>query len=189
MSTITPPDLAQLCGLIGQDADALEAVYRAHVRDVELFVARRVRDPFVVADLTADVFVRAVESADGYRPEAGRPVAWLLGIARHVIAAHHRAVRRADEATRRIDGRALVDADAYERLHEQIDAATRARRLYDDLAALPDGLRDVLELVVVDDLPLTEVAEVLGISPGAARVRLHRARLRLRRASTEPLED
>lgn len=182
MSTAPPPDLRDLCPRIGVDAEALEAVYRAHVRDVERFVARRVDDPFVVADLTADVFVRAIESASGYRPELAAPVAWLLGIARHVVAGHHRSAGRERDALRRVDGRALVDADAYERLQEQVDAAARARALRDALVALPESLREVVELVVVDDLPLTRVAEVLGITPGAARVRLHRARLRLRLA-------
>ncbi|ADG76489.1 RNA polymerase, sigma-24 subunit, ECF subfamily [Cellulomonas flavigena DSM 20109] len=183
MSTTSPRDLSDACARIGHDSDALEVIYRAHVRDVERFVARRTRDPFVVADLTADVFVRAIESAATYRPDAGRPVAWLLGIARHVVAAHHRAVGQEGEAVRRIEGRALVDADAYERLQEQIDAAARARALHDGLAALPDALRDVVELVVVDDLPLTQVAEVLGITSVAARVRLHRARVRLRQST------
>lgn len=186
MSTPSVPDLPGLCGRIGHDPDALEAVYRAHVRDVERFVARRVRDPFVVADLTADVFVRAIESADKYRPEIARPVAWLFGIAKHVVAAHHRSVGREQEAMRRVDARALVDPDAYERLQEQIDAAARARALHEGLVALPQALRDVVELVVVDDLPLKQVAEVLGITPVAARVRLHRARARLRQGVLVP---
>ncbi len=186
MSTASAPDLSGVCARIGHDSDALEAIYRAHVRDVEQFIARRTRDPFVVADLTADVFVRAIESAASYRPDAGRPVAWLIGIARHVVAAHHRSVGQEREAMRRVDGRALVDADAYERLQEQIDAATRARGLHDGLVALPDALRDVVELVVVDELPLTQVAEVLGITTVAARVRLHRARVRLRQGALTP---
>ena len=176
-------DLPGRCARIGADPDALDAVYRACVRDVERFVARRVRDPHDVADLTADVFVRAIGSAAGYDAARASPVAWLLGIARHVVAGHHEASARRQRVERRVDARALVDDDAYERLTEQVDAAARARRLHGELAALPEPLRDVLELVVVDDLPMVDVAQVLGISAGAARVRLHRARARLRRAS------
>lgn len=187
MSSPPTPDLAACCTRLGSDPDALEAVYRAHVRDVERFVARRVRDPYTVADLTADVFVRAIESAAGYRRDVASPVAWLLGIARHVLAGHHRTLGRERDLLRRVDGRALVDADAYERLQEQIDAAARARALHDGLAELPESLRAVVELVVVDDLPLTQVAAVLGITPVAARVRLHRARLRLRQGALAPV--
>ncbi|RYV49371.1 RNA polymerase sigma factor, partial [Pengzhenrongella frigida] len=129
------------------------------MRDVERFVARRVRDPFVVADLTADVLVRTIESAATYRPEVGRPVAWFFGIARHVVAAHHRSVGRELAAMRRVDARALVDADAYERLQEQIDATARARAMHKGLVALPDALRDVVELVGLPRVWLTRGVE------------------------------
>jgi RNA polymerase sigma-70 factor (ECF subfamily) len=54
---------------------------------------------------------------------------------------------------------------------------------------LPDGERAVLELVALDELSLAEAAAAVGIRPVAARVRLHRARRKLRDelgAATEP---
>jgi hypothetical protein len=67
---------------IAHDADALETFYRAHVDAVQRFVARRVDDPFVAADLTADVFLAAIDSAHTYRSSRGEPLAWLYGVAR-----------------------------------------------------------------------------------------------------------
>ena len=64
---------------IGTDPDALEAFYREHVEAVQRFVARRVSDPHLAADLTADVFLEAIESAAGYRSDLGPPRAWLFG--------------------------------------------------------------------------------------------------------------
>jgi DNA-directed RNA polymerase specialized sigma24 family protein len=48
---------------IASDPDAFERFYREHVDAVQRFVARRVDDPYAAADLTADVFVAAIESA------------------------------------------------------------------------------------------------------------------------------
>jgi hypothetical protein len=48
---------------IATDPDAFERFYREHVEAVQRFVARRVDDPYLAADLTADVFVAAIESA------------------------------------------------------------------------------------------------------------------------------
>jgi hypothetical protein len=59
-----------------------ERFYREQVEMVQRFVARRVDDPYLAADLTADVFVAAIESARSYRRGRGEPTAWLLGIAR-----------------------------------------------------------------------------------------------------------
>lgn len=71
---------------IGHDPDAFEVFYRAHVEEVERFIARRFGDPYTVADLTADVFLAAIQSAESYRPAHGAAVAWLFGIARHIVA-------------------------------------------------------------------------------------------------------
>src|SRR5215831_5297570 len=62
---------------IATDTDAFERFYRQHVEAVQRFVARRVDDPYRAADLTADVFVAAIESAGSYRRSRGEPVAWL----------------------------------------------------------------------------------------------------------------
>jgi RNA polymerase sigma-70 factor (ECF subfamily) len=44
-------------------------------------VARRVADPHLAADLTADIFLAAIGAAKRYRARRGRPIAWLYGIA------------------------------------------------------------------------------------------------------------
>lgn len=48
---------------IADGPELFEAFYRAHVDAVERFIARRVRDPYHAADLTADVFVAVIDSA------------------------------------------------------------------------------------------------------------------------------
>jgi RNA polymerase sigma factor (sigma-70 family) len=165
---------------IARDPDAFEAFYREHVDAVERFVARRVRDAHLVADLTTDVFLAAIDSAQRYRPRRAEPIAWLYGVARNVVAAEFRRTERERRATTRVAGRSLVDDDDLARLEARIDAESRARGLYDAMARLPDGERAVLELVAVDGLAVGEAARALGIRAVAARVMLHRARRSLR---------
>lgn len=172
-----------------RDPDAFEAFYREHLETVQRFVARRVVDPYVAADLTADVFLAAIEHGDRYRPDLGPPRPWLLGIARTVVAMHHRSAARGVAAVRRVDARALVDDVAYDRLVARLDAEAAVRELHASLAGLPDGQRAVLELVAVDGLTLAEAAAALGISAANARVRYHRARRTLRAAAPGPLTE
>ncbi|MDX6742326.1 RNA polymerase sigma factor [Actinocorallia sp. A-T 12471] len=168
---------------IGRDPDALEAFYRRHVAEVTGFVARRVADPHTVDDLTTEVFLAAIEAADRYRPGRGAPRAWLLGIARNLVAAEWR--RRAGDLdkTRREGSRRTLDDDDISRLEEQIDAERASRALHAVLATLPPKLRGVVELVDLDGLSLAEAAAALGVRDGTARVRLHRARKVLKAAS------
>ncbi len=71
---------------IANDPEALEAFCRAHVDRVQRFVARRTADPYLAADLTAEVFLAAIGSAHTYRSGLGEPAYWLYGIARNVVA-------------------------------------------------------------------------------------------------------
>ncbi len=166
---------------IGHDPQAFESFYRAHVEDVLRFIARRVNDPHLAADLTADVFLAAIEAAPRYRAARGAPRAWLFGIARNVVSGERRRAAREQRAFARIDGRRLLAEDDLERLQERIDAAREARALYAALLDLPDGERAVLELVALDDLTVAEAAMALGLRGTTARVRLHRARMTLQR--------
>jgi RNA polymerase sigma-70 factor (ECF subfamily) len=161
---------------IATDPDALEAFYRRHIDDVSRFVARRVPDPHAAADVTAEVFLQVIAGAARYRGGPGGARGWLFGIARNVAAAQGRQAVRERAKGSRISGRRLLDADDIARAEERIDAARRAAALGPDLAALPEGERAVLELVAYDGLTVAEAAAALGIRPGTARVRLHRAR-------------
>jgi RNA polymerase sigma factor (sigma-70 family) len=171
---------------IAYDPDALEEFYRDHVEAVQRFCAHRVNDPYLLADLVADVFVAAIDSAATYDPRRGPPRAWLLGIARTSIAAAARESQRERRAINRVQGRALLDEDDVSRLAARIDAATEARALYAALATIPAAERALLELVAVDELTTSEAANALGIRPVTARVRLHRARRKLQRQLAQP---
>lgn len=173
---MTPDDPAR----IAHDPEALGAFYRRHVEDVQRFVTRRVGDPHLAADLTAEVFLAAIDAAPGYRRTRGVPVAWLFGIARNVVSAEFRRAGRERRAQAQVGGRRLLDGDDIARMQERIDAGARARELYVALAVLPEGERAVFELVALDDLSPAEAAAALGIRPVTARVRLHRARTTLR---------
>jgi RNA polymerase sigma factor (sigma-70 family) len=173
---MTPDELPR----IGHDPAAFEAFYREHVEAILRFVARRVDNPHVTADLTAEVFLAAIDAAPAYDPERGVPGAWLYGIARIVVNAERRRAAREARAHAQVQGRRLLDDDDVVRLQERIDAEARSRELYAALADLNDGERAVFELVALDGLGSADAARVLGIRPVTARVRLHRARAALR---------
>jgi len=178
MSDVTLPDRRDVAS-IATDPDAFEVFYREHLETVRRFVARRVADPHLAADLTAEIFLAAVDSASSYRPERGVPAAWLIGVARHVVVSEFRRQSRDRAVARRISGRRLLDSDSLARIEDRIDAERQARQLYGALAALPARDRALMELVALDGLSITEAAAVLGVKPGTARVRLHRSRARI----------
>ena len=177
------PDLTA----IGRDPEAFELFYRSHVDMVGRFIARRVSDPHTVADLTADVFLAAIASAHSYRPERGSVAGWMHGVARHVVAGEFKRQAREQDAARRDGGRRPVGTEDIARIEERIDAEKHARRTYEALTAMPEPARQLIELIAVDGLTLTQAAAALGVTPLVARVRLHRARKSLRTITAHPL--
>jgi len=164
---------------IAREPDALEAFYRDHVEAVQRFVARRVGDPHLAADLTAEVFLAAVDSAATYDRSRGPVLAWLYGVGRNAVAAEARRRARELHAVRRIEGRRLVDGAALARIEERLDAERESRRLYRAIEELSPDDQALLELVSLDGLSIADAARVLGVKPATARVRLHRSRARV----------
>lgn len=174
---------------IGTDPELFEVFYREHVEGVQRFVVRRVGDRERAADLTAEIFLAAIDSAHRYRPRSGSPRAWLYGIARALVANDRRRQGRERAREERFRGSALLDEEDAARMDARIDAAAQSRCLYAAMDRLPEAERAVLELVALDELTVAEAAAAAGVRPVTARVRLHRARGKLRAeleaASTE----
>lgn len=165
--------------MIGTDPEIFDAFYTEHLEDLQRFVARRIGDPERAADLTADIFLAAIGSAHRYRP-GGTPKTWLYGIAVLVVADDRRQGARERARGERIRGSAFLDEEEAARVEERIDAAARARRIYQALDRLGEDERAVLELVAIDELTVAEAAAAVGVRPVTARVRLHRARRKVR---------
>jgi RNA polymerase sigma factor (sigma-70 family) len=177
---LSDPTDEELLARLRADPAAFVAFYDRHVDQVVRFAARRLRDPEAVADAVAAVFVELFEGAGRYRPGRGPAVGWLFGVARHVVAGQQRQASRQARVVAKLSGRALVDADAYADLDARIDAEAAAKRLYQAMDTLSERERAVLELVALDQLTVSQAAAALGVRAGTARVRLARARRRLR---------
>ena len=111
----------------------------------------------------------------------------MFGIARRVYASYCQAYRQQQHKVQRLAGRRDLDPDQVEELVDRIDAERAGRRLVADLAALPERDRAVVELVDIAGLTPKEAATALGLAPGTARMRLMRARARLRTTRTEQI--
>lgn len=162
------------------DAAGFAAFYEENFDAVLGFVTRRTTCPQLAADLTADIFVAALEAAGQYDSGRGTPAAWLYGIARNVLSSHYRGSAREQHAVARLNGRRMLDEEDIAALEERIDAERAARELAERHSALSRPLREVLDLVAVDGLTPREAAQVLGLNQATVRVRLHRARRALR---------
>jgi RNA polymerase sigma factor (sigma-70 family) len=164
---------------IRADPRVLERFYLAFYDEVVRYFARRLSDPQDVADLVADTFIAAVDAADSYNHRRGPALPWLIGIAHNKLRRWYRQRNTDRGLARRIVGRRLLDSDDIDELENRIDAAARAP--LDVLNRLSPEQRELLDLVAIQGFTPAEIAAVLGVPSGVARIRLHRARKALRR--------
>jgi RNA polymerase sigma-70 factor (ECF subfamily) len=166
-----------------------EQIYRANVDAVTAYFARRSADPQTVGDLTADTFVSAITSFATFDPRKGTARAWVFGIARRIYAAHCEACSQQRDKVLRLAGRRELAPDQVGELLDRIDAERAGRALVSELTTLSPLDRAVVELIDIAGLGAKEAARVLGLAPGATRMRLMRARARLRKAASQTVTE
>ncbi|WP_327287503.1 RNA polymerase sigma factor [Streptomyces sp. NBC_01198] len=159
-----------------RDPAAFEPLVARHTGALHGYLARRA--PGAADDLVAEVWLRAFAGRAGFDRARGTARSWLFGVARHVLAAHWRESRPVAEAE---DGAAT---DPWQAVDQRLDAAAVAPLIRRTLRELPAVERELLLLVIWEELTPSEAAAVVGIPQGTARSRLHRARTRLRDALT-----
>jgi RNA polymerase sigma-70 factor (ECF subfamily) len=149
-----------------------ERCFDEHYVRIFAFAARRVSGRESAEDVVADTFAIAWRRRDRI-PEEALP--WLYAIAANVIANQYRSSHRRHNLGERLAREASVAAPGT----DPADALGGRDELAAALARLDEAEREVLRLVAWEGLSTGDGARVVGCSPGAFRVRLHRARRKL----------
>jgi RNA polymerase sigma-70 factor, ECF subfamily len=176
-----PTDQELLAATAAGDGEAFAVFWRRYTTIVMAYGIHRCATSEDVADLVADTFLAAFGAAGRYRAETATAAPWLLGIAARAASNQRRGLARRLRVSRRAAGEPpRFTGEEYEAVEAAIDAARQAPHVQAALRTISARDRKVLELVAYAQLSPSEAALALGISPNAARLRLARARKRLR---------
>jgi RNA polymerase sigma factor (sigma-70 family) len=171
------------------EVERLELLFERHHVALYRFFRRLVGDATAAEDLVQEVFVRLLKYRHAYR-SAGTFRGWLYSLARHAAfdLLERRGVERARQAENRPAGADGSELDLLDRLPDLAPSAQdgmvrdqEAALLRRALDELPAEKRAVLVLSRYRELRYEEIAEMLGTSVGAIKVRVHRALKDLRR--------
>ncbi|TAK68280.1 MAG: sigma-70 family RNA polymerase sigma factor [Actinomycetota bacterium] len=151
-------------------------MFLTHQHAVVAYAARRTDPPgdlTAAQDVASAVFVTAWKRLDDIGSD---PLPWLLVTARHVLSDSRRERRRRRSRERRHSDDRSLTPGAVPDLAQQVSDVLVVRAT---LAALGEQDRELATLLAWDDLTLVQAAQVLGITPDAARTRWKRLRARL----------
>lgn len=153
------------------EMDAFETLFRSHQQAVYGWLLRIVRNPAQAEDLTVETFWRIFRARERFDP-AREFGAWARTIATRTAMDWLRIRRDETELPATLQAPCVSDPGVTEEIR---------RKTAEALARLPPSLRVAAMLAVVEEMPNKQVAEVLGISTGAAKLRVFRALRILRR--------
>jgi RNA polymerase sigma factor (sigma-70 family) len=140
------------------------------IRRIYSYVAYRIGDGPDAEDVTSEVFERALRYRASYDDSRGRPVSWLLGIARRCV----------DDALIRRPPTASVEGVEQASSEDLEGEAVQRLAVGEAIDRLDDRGRDLLALRYGADLRAREIGEIIGMSTNAVEVALHRALAKVR---------
>ena len=166
--------------------DLFEDAYRSSGTAVLGYALRRSGSREDALDVVAETFAVAWRRRTHLPvdPDEARP--WLFGIARRVLANTARSTVRAGRLGQRLaDSFSEAPLPDPSTIHE---GRAESRLVLEALEQLSPEDRELVTLIAWEGLTPGQAAAALGVPPGTARVRLHRARTRLRAALSAPAD-
>ena len=154
------------------DAQAFGALYDRYIQRVYRYCYYRTNSPPDAEDLTAQVFLAALEGLPRYRQD-GHFAAWLFSIARKKVADFHRRIPHI-----------ALDEAALPPIHTDlaldVEMSQRRECLLKRIQVLAEEERELIYLRYVAELPFAEIAKALRKNEEAVKKTLYRLMARLR---------
>ncbi len=161
-----------------QDRQAFDALYEKYLKKVYTYVYYRVGDVEEAEDLTGNVFLQAFMHIGDYEYQGVSFSAWLLRIAHNMVANWYRDRER----RRTVDIEEWGELEAgEERPEEKLEREEELEMVRWAVGCLPPERQQALILRFAEEMKHSEIAEVMGRSPGAVKVLVHRSLLSVHR--------
>ena len=173
----------ELLRLTPLNVEAFGVFYDRYEREVLAFFWRRTGRADLAADMTSEVFARALEAAARFDDDRGSARTWLYMFARQLLVDAWRHGRVENEARARLKMEPLVVTDEFLQTIEQVAAAQSD--VLGLLEELPEEQRLAVEGRVVEQLDYAELSRRLSCSESVVRQRVSRGLRALRRLFDE----
>lgn len=157
-------------------------LYDRYYRPVRAFLISRLHDEAAAEDLAQETFSRVHATLTELR-EPEKAKAWIFRIAHNLYVDRMRAAQHEPAAAAEGEEDRVADP-AGEEFAGEIERQQMSQCVRDKINLLPEPLRSVLVLFDQEGFSHQEIAEMLGLSVGAVKVRLHRARQALKEILT-----
>lgn len=156
----------------------LTEIYDQYYQRVRRFILHTVRNDWLADDLVQETFIRISHNLDSVR-DASRLKAWIFRIAYNICQDHFRRQGKDSFLGNKESFEEMIPA-AGPTIQKQLEQGQMRKCVFGLLDRLPEGLRSVIVLSDISEFSQKEIAEIMGISVENVKIRLHRARKKLK---------
>ena len=152
----------------------IETLYAQYSSKVMGYIHARVRNRADAEDLCSDVFEKIQRKLEDFDPSKASVSTWIFTITRNTVIDYFRRSKPTEELNENLSDDTELD--------EGLLNSESLSELAGALRALPEEMRVIIVLRYYDGKPLTEIAELMGLSYGAVKLRHQGAIAKLRKA-------
>ena len=154
----------------------LLGIHDQYYHRVRKFILASVKNEAVADDLVQETFIKIQENLDSVRdPE--KISSWIFRIAYHLCQDHFRVLKKSSSQEEIHDGLVILQESP---IQKELEQGEMSRCVQDKLSLLPETLRSVILFADIMDFSHQEIADILGLTVENVKVRLHRARKKLK---------
>lgn len=166
----------QVAAAVAGDREAFAELYRIYAPAVRAYIWRRCRDRELVDDLASETFTRALVRIPHFTWTGTDIGAWLVTIARNLVADYYRSAKRSEQPVATWTGWDIVDGDPAVDPYISASRAELGRQLQRVLGQLgSSGQEECLRLRFLEEYSVGETAAKLGLGVDACKALQHRA--------------
>jgi RNA polymerase sigma-70 factor, ECF subfamily len=173
-----PPSEKEVIIQAQRNLNSFEPLYEKYFNQVFRFVYSKMEREEDAADLTSEVFLKAMKAIASYRISGAPFLSWLLAIARSEVAGYY---RKKSSERRYYASQQGVEQIVRDVEYEVPQAFFHIRNL---LEQLPESDFDLIDLKYFHKKSVREISDITGMNEGKIRVRMHRIRTKLARLAS-----
>ena len=151
---------------------SMEEIYMAYHGKVMGYLTARLKNRAEAEDLCSDIFEKVQRKLPDYNPEKAAVGTWIFTITRNTLIDSFRRKKPQEELNENMAEEGEID--------EGLLSSETLGELAETLRQLPQELRDIIVMRYYDQKPLTEIAEIMGLSYGAVKLRHQNALMLMR---------
>ncbi len=183
-NSVETSDEALMLAVQNRGGPALEELYRRHASLLRAVIYRAVHHDADADDVLQEVFIEIWDRSGSYTPEKGRPLGWMITLARRRAIDRIRRNQALQRTANRVEIEYSTQPEARPRnqAEEELNTAETREVIAEILKRLPDNQRQAIELAFFKGMSQRQIAAATGIPVGTIKTRLQLALAKIERA-------